>query len=252
MASATGNPEKFARIERRRPCPERLRGESLVSVLAPSDNRAMTTELDESELISRAVAGDTAAMGQLFSRHEVRLKRMISVRMDPRLGARLDSSDIFQELQLEASQRFQEFARQSATPFAVWMRFLARQKVAEACRRHLYAQSRDIRREQSEFGSDADGASLSLASFLMGQITSPSMQVAKAEIRQLVLSAINSMEPLDREILLMRHAEQLSSSETAKELGIRQNTCRQRHVRALKRLKGLLSQHELAWGEPRE
>jgi RNA polymerase sigma-70 factor (ECF subfamily) len=211
----------------------------------------MTTELDESELISRAAAGDTAAMGQLFSRHEMRLKRMISVRMDPRLGGRLDSSDIFQELQLEASQRFQEFSRQAATPFFAWMRFLAKQKVAEACRRHLYTQSRDVRREQSEFGSEGEGTSLSLASFLMGQITSPSMQVAKAEIRQLVLSAIDSMEPLDREILLLRHAEQLLTSETAKELGISQNTCRQRHVRALKRLKVLLSQHDLTWGEPR-
>lgn len=212
----------------------------------------METELNESELISRAVTGDTVAMGQLFSRHEARLKRMISVRMDPRIGGRLDSSDIFQELQLEASQRLQEFAQQSGVPFFVWMRFLAKQKIAEACRRHVYTQSRDVRREQSEFGANDQGTSVSLASFLLGQITSPSMQVAKAEIRQLVLSAIDSMDPLDREILLMRHAEQLSSFETAKELGISQNTCRQRHVRALKRLKVILSQHDLAWGEKGE
>ena len=208
----------------------------------------METELNESELISRSVAGDKTAMGQLFSRHEVRLKRMISVRMDPRIGGRLDSSDIFQELQLEASQRLQEFAQQPAVPFFVWMRFLAKQKIAEACRRHVYTQSRDVRREKSEFGGNDPGTSVSLASFLLGQITSPSMQVAKAEIRQLVLSTIDSMDPLDREILLMRHAEQLSSSETAEELGISQNTCRQRHVRALKRLKVLLSQHDLSWG----
>ncbi|MCA9149906.1 MAG: sigma-70 family RNA polymerase sigma factor [Planctomycetales bacterium] len=208
----------------------------------------MESELDESELISRAANGDTAAIGQLLSRHELRLKRMISIRMDSRLKGRLDASDVFQELQLEASQRFEEFARQSTLPFFVWMRFLAKQKVAEACRRHLYTQARDVRREQAEFGSDGESTSVSLASFLMGQITSPSMQVAKAEIRQLVLSAIDSLDPLDREILLMRHAEQLSSSETANELNISQNTCRQRHVRALKRLKVLLSQHDLSWG----
>ena len=221
----------------------------------PESQRKPTSASDsdsvsnEHRLIDRASQGDSIAVGDLLTLHSQRLKRMLAVRLDPRIRARLDESDVLQELQVEAARRLPEFLSERAVPFFVWMRFLAKQKLAELTRHHLNAQSRDPRREQRSIRSDRNASSIALASFLIGNVTSPSMQVAREEIKCLVENALQSLEPIDREILLLRHAEHLSTAEAAVELGIPPNTCRQRYLRALKRLKTVLDQYHLSWGE---
>ncbi len=203
-----------------------------------------TTERD---LIDRVSHGDQAAFGPLMEMHAARIRRMISVRMDARLKGRLDESDVYQELQLDVIHRLPEYAEKRETGFFEWLRFLGRQKLAELSRRHVHTQARDVRREVHPGHFPGHDSSIALASFLVGEITSPSIQASRREIRERLDAAIASLDDTDREALLLRHAEQLSSAEAAAELGIPANTFRQRHLRALKRLKSALIEQKLDW-----
>ncbi len=88
-----------------------------------------------------------------------------------------------------------------------------------------------------------------LAGFLTGKINSPSSVVCKAEVRRLVRDCIERLEPMDREILMLRHVEKMKTADVADRLQISQNTCRQRHIRSLKRLRDLLIECDLSWGD---
>jgi RNA polymerase sigma-70 factor, ECF subfamily len=197
--------------------------------------------MDEESLCQRAVAGHQEALGSLIMLHQSRLKRMIAVRIEPGLAARVDASDVIQEVSLEAARRIEEYGNLQKVPFFVWMRFLAKQKLAELVRRHVYAQSRDVRREVRLNPQVQDSSSRMLTEFLLADHTSPSSVLGNAEHKQLISSTIDSLEPIDREIILMRHAEQLTTSEIAHELNITENNCRQRYLRALKHLKKILT-----------
>ncbi len=199
---------------------------------------------DEEHLLDAAGGGDTSAVGALMGLHADRIKRMISVRIDPRLSARLDQSDVFQELQLDVIRRLPEFMAAREVPFFHWLRYLGLQKLAELTRFHMRTQARDVRREVAVAN---DISSLALANFLEGSVASPSAAMAQVELRLELESVIAELDEMDREILLMRHAEQLSSAEAAVELGISANTCRQRYLRALKRLRRALDARKLEW-----
>lgn len=199
---------------------------------------------DEEQLLEAAGGGDTSAVGELMGLHADRIKRMISVRIDPRLSARLDQSDVFQELQLDAIRRLPEFIANREVSFFHWLRYLGLQKLAELTRYHMQTQARDVRREVT---AASDVSSLALANFLVASVASPSSVLAKVEMRSELDSVIAELDETDREILLLRHAEQLSSAEAAIELGISANTCRQRYLRALKRLRLALDARNLDW-----
>ncbi len=201
----------------------------------------------EQDLIDRISRGDQSAFGPLMDLHAGRIKRMISVRMDSRLRGRIDDSDIFQELQLDVIRRLPEYTEKRETSFFEWLRFLGRQKLAELSRRHVHTQSRDVRREERPGHHPDNDSSIALASFLVGEITSPSLQASRHEIRERLDAAIAGLEDSDREALLLRHAEQLSATEAATELGILPNAFRQRYFRALKRLKTVLLEQNLDW-----
>jgi RNA polymerase sigma-70 factor, ECF subfamily len=201
----------------------------------------------ESQLIDRVARGDQSAFGPLMELHALRLRRMISVRMDARLKGRLDESDVYQELQLDVINRLPEYAEKREVSFFAWLRFLGRQKLAELSRRHVHAQARDVRREATLGHLPGHESSIALASFLVGEITSPSLQASRREIRERLDAAIATLDDTDREALLLRHAEHLSATEAATELGVSPNTFRQRHLRALKRLKTALIEQKLDW-----
>lgn len=201
---------------------------------------------EESRLLQDAEQGDSAAVGRLVNLHAVRIKRMIAVRMDPRLASRLDASDVYQELQLDVLRRLPEYFQKREVGFFEWLRFLGRQKLLELTRRHLLAQARDIRREVVNPLPQA-ASSMALAGFLIGDITSPSLQVSRREVKAQLDAAIEKMDEWDREVLLLRHAEQLTAVEAAREMNISPNTFRQRYLRALKRLKTILQEHDLRW-----
>jgi RNA polymerase sigma-70 factor, ECF subfamily len=197
---------------------------------------------DTNELIEAASKGNQEKWGSLLARHRDRLRRMVALRMDRRLQGRIDPSDVIQEACLEASNRFSEYLKKPTMPFFLWLRFLTGQKLLELHRIHLKAQVRDIGREVSLYhGSLPETTSAALAAHLMGHLTRPSEAAIRAEMKIRLQEALNSMGALDREVLALRHFEHLTNAETARVLNIQEAAASKRYIRALKRLKEILS-----------
>jgi RNA polymerase sigma-70 factor (ECF subfamily) len=198
---------------------------------------------ESSDLLRRLGEGDTAVLGQLLESHRKRLRRMVRLRMDPKLQGRVDPSDVLQEAFLEAAQRLAEYLRDPRMPFFLWLRFLTGQKLLTLRRRHLGAEARDAGREVSlQRGAMPEASSACLAAQLMGKITAPLQAAIRAEMKLRLQYALNGMDPLDREVLALRHFEHLNNNETAAELGITPSGASSRYLRALKRLKEILGQ----------
>jgi RNA polymerase sigma-70 factor (ECF subfamily) len=193
---------------------------------------------DLAELLDHAAAGDTAAVAELFARYRKRLKRMVRLRLSRHVQSRVDESDILQEALLEAAKRLPDYLKDQPLPFFLWLRHLTGEKLIDAHRRHLGAKMRNAAQEVSlHRGAMPAASSASLAAQLLGRLTSPSLAAIKAETRLRVQEVLNSMDPLDREVLALRHFEQLNNAEVAATLGINESTASSRYLRALKRLK---------------
>jgi len=193
------------------------------------------------DLLQRAAHGDQASWGKLLTRHGERLRRMVVLRLDPRLQGRVDPADVLQDANLEASRRLAEYVRKPTMPFYLWLRFLAGQRLLALERHHLGAQRRSVGREVSLYrGPMPETSSAALAAQLLGRLTTPSQAAIRAERKVILQEALNQMDPLDREILALRHFEQLSNAETARELGIQESAASKRYLRALVRLKEIL------------
>jgi RNA polymerase sigma-70 factor (ECF subfamily) len=193
-------------------------------------------------LIELARAGDASALGELFAQHRERLRRMVQMRLDWRLHGRIDASDVIQEAYLEATRRLPAYLQEPGMPLFLWLRFLVGERLMILHRHHLGTKMRDARREVSLY-RDAlpEASSAALAAQLMGQHTSPTEAALRAERMLRLQDAVNRLEPLDREILSLRHFEQLSRTETAQLLGIEEAAGAKRYIRALKRLKDELT-----------
>src|SRR5947209_12951874 len=197
----------------------------------------------EPDLLSRAAAGDPEALRQLFSRYRDRLKRMVHLRLSRRLQGRVDDSDVLQEAFLDVARRLPEYTADPKLPFYLWLRHMTGLKLAEIHRRHLGTQLRDADREVTlHRGGLPEADSVSLAAHLLGQLTTPSQAAIKAETQLIVQDALNTMDPTDREVLALKHFEQLSTSEIAEVLGMSKAGAGSRYLRAIKRLKEILSQ----------
>ena len=207
---------------------------------------------DIDRLLRRAAQGDQTSWGELLTRHRERLRRMIAFRLDQRLQGRIDPSDVLQDVYLEASQHLAEYLRQEpALPFFLWLRGITGNKLLELHRHHLGTQMRDAGREVSLYrGTLPETTSAALAAQLLGHVTRPSEAAIRAEVKIRLQQALNLMDPLDREVLALRHFEQLSPSETAQLLGIKQKAAGMRYLRALKRLKEILTSLPGGLGEP--
>ncbi len=200
---------------------------------------------DEAEIIEqvrRAAAGDQDAARELFSRYRDRLKRMVHLRLSRRLAGRIDDSDVLQEAYLDVARRLNEYLEGPPGPFFLWLRNMTGLKLAEVHRRHLGTQLRDADREVTlHRGGLPMADSVSLAAQLLGTLTTPSQAAIKAETRLYVQEALNSMDPIDREVLALKHFEQLSTAEMAEVLGLSKAGAGSRYLRAIKRLKEILS-----------
>src|SRR3954453_10665493 len=205
-------------------------------------DRPMTGEASETAgLLRRAAQGDQAAWGALLVRSRDRLRRMVALRLDRRLQGRVDPSDIIQEACIDASARLAEYARQPDMPFFLWLRFLTGQRLVRVHRQHLGAEMRDVAREVSLYrGALPAATSAALAAQLLGRDTRPSEAAVRAERSIRLQEALNSMDPLDREVLALRHFEQLTNAEAARVLGLQESAAAKRYVRALKRLRLIL------------
>ena len=197
------------------------------------------SELDS--LLARVREGDQGALATLFDRYRDRLRRMVRLRLDRRLQGRLDPSDVLQEAFLDVARRAPEYAARPDMPVFLWLRFLTAQRLLALHRQHLGAQMRDAGQEVSLFqGALPQASSVSLAHQLLGRLTSPTQAAVRAELQLRVQEALNGLEPLDREVLTLRHFEMLSNEETAAVLGLRKSAASNRYVRALRRLKEAL------------
>lgn len=194
-------------------------------------------------LLERALTGDELALAALFDGYRGQLKRMIRLRLDRRLSGRVDSSDVLQEAYLDARRRLSEYALDpAAMPFHLWLRLVAGQRLVDVHRFHLGAQMRDAGQEVSlHRGPFPQASSVSLAAQLLGKLTSASRAAIRAEHKLIVQEALNGMDPIDREVLALRHFEHLTNDETAQVLGLSKSAASNRYIRALKRLKEILS-----------
>ena len=202
----------------------------------------MTDSSDTRTLVIRAVAGDSQAVAELFGQYRDRLKRMVALRLDRRLQKRVDPSDVVQEALIVASNRLSEYANEPPMDFYLWLRWIAADKLLNAHREHLGTQKRDVSQEVSIYRRPMpEACSVSLAQQLLGQLTSPTQAVERAELQLIVQDVLNSLEPIDREILVLRNFEQMTTTETAETLRIKRSTASKRYISALKRLKQALS-----------
>ena len=198
---------------------------------------------DVEELVNQAATGDPGSWAELMRRYRSRLRRMVSFRMDSRLQSRVDPSDVVQDVCLEAWQCLDSYVTQPSTPFFVWLRAVAGHTLGDLHRHHLGARMRDARREVSLYQGSLPGAtSAALAAQLLGHLTRPSEAAVRAERKVQLQTALNAMDPLDREVLALRHFEQLTVSEAAAVLGIKEKAAGMRYVRALRRLKEILTE----------
>lgn len=203
---------------------------------------AIMSEIPEVEqLLQRAATGDEEATRELSERFQERLHKMIRLRMDARLRGRVDSDDILQETWIDACNRLPDYVADPPMSFYLWLRYLAGQKLNDAMRHHLGVQKRDAGRDVSlHRGGLPEATSVSLAAQLLGRLTSPSNAAIRAETQLKVQEVLNEMDPVDREVLVLRHFEHLSNAETAELLDIRKSAASKRYIQAIRRLKAVL------------
>jgi len=201
---------------------------------------------DTTLLLARAAGGDVDAWGVLLARHHERLQSVISFRLDPRLRGRLDAADVMQDAFIAATARRAEFFGQTSQSLFLWLRWMVGNTLLELHRHHLGAQMRDAKRERtSRLGPDGAGdvtTRAALVAQLTGGVTGPVTAAGRAELKARLTEALDRMDTIDREVLALRHYEQLTSSETAQVLGIQERAAAKRYLRALERLREMLAE----------
>ena len=199
-------------------------------------------EITISALLARAKDGDRSAVGELFDAQRARLERMLALRIDGRLRGRIEAADVIQDSFVEASRRLDEYLLEPAMPFYLWLRFITVQRLHSVYREHLGAKRRDARREvRLDAGASTGATSEALAARLLGKLSTPSRGMMRAELRAQLREILESMDPNDREIIALRHFEQLGNVDASRVLGLEPSAASKRYVRAIRRLRELLA-----------
>jgi RNA polymerase sigma-70 factor, ECF subfamily len=199
---------------------------------------------DTEALLARAAGGDRPAWGMLLTEHQERLRRMVAFRMDPRLRGRVDAADVVQEAFVEASAHRADYfdAAPPGSPLFLWLRGVVSNKLLEVTRHHLGTRMRDAKRELPfDAPRNSDDTSAALCAELTAGLTRPSVAAARVEVSSRLAYALDNIDPTDREVLALRHFEQLSNAEAAQVLGIQERAAAKRYLRALQRLKAILT-----------
>jgi RNA polymerase sigma-70 factor, ECF subfamily len=193
------------------------------------------------KLLDQAQQGEVEAVERLLTVHREPLRRMINLRLDPALAARVDASDIVQDVLLEAHRRLSDYLRNPIMPFHLWLRHIAKDHVIDAHRRHRLAQRRSLDRQQPLVPlAMADHSSFELAGQLLDQELTPATAAIQKELQKRLESAIGQLDDNDREIILMRHVEQLSNQDVACALELSEAAASMRYLRAVRRLRETL------------
>jgi RNA polymerase sigma-70 factor (ECF subfamily) len=199
-----------------------------------------SSESNTTDLLRRASQGDSVATQQLFTCHRDQLKRMVAVRMDPRVAARFDPSDVVQEALLVAARRLPQYFQERPLPFYPWLRQLAWDRLVELHRRHLSRQRRSVGREVHDLLPLTDGSLAQLIDRLADNGTNPSSQLMRKELQHSVHEALKTLPEKYREVLVLRHLEQLSVVDTADVLGVTPSAVKTRYYRAIQRMHDFL------------
>lgn len=210
-----------------------LMGTTSESAIGPPDERGR---------LRRAVEGNQAAWAELLAPHRDRLRRMVALRLDHRLRGRIDPSDVLQEAFLQAARALPMYLERPEQPVFLWLRWLTGMALQLVHRRHLGVRARDADREVQLLNRPVpEVSSVALAAQLLGRDTRPSVAAIRAERQRRLQEALNAMDPLDREVLVLRHFEELTNAEVARELRVQESAASKRYIRALHRLKVILT-----------
>jgi RNA polymerase sigma-70 factor, ECF subfamily len=195
------------------------------------------------ELLARARQGEPPAIGELLDRHREALRRMIDLRMDRVVQRRVDASDIVQDVLMEANRRLDEYLKNPAMPFHLWLRHIAHDRLIDAHRRHRQAARRSIDREQSLVAARyLDQSTLDLAAQIADRELTPAAAATWAELQRRFQAALDTLDEQDQEVVLMRHFEHLTNSEVAQSLGLSEAAAGMRYLRAMRRLREVLDE----------
>ena len=193
------------------------------------------------EMLDQARQGEPAAVDRLLDAHRAALRHVIDLRLDPALAGRVDASDVVQDVMLEVSQRLADYLRNPQMPFHLWVRHIAKDHMLDAHRRHRQAQRRSHDREQPIVPAGlAEQSSLELAGQFLDRELTPATAAVRRELQRRMEHAVAGLDEDDREIILMRHYEQLSNQEVATALGLSEAAASMRHLRAVRRLRAAL------------
>jgi RNA polymerase sigma-70 factor, ECF subfamily len=193
------------------------------------------------DMLDKAKQGEADAVERLLTTHREPLRRMIDLRLDPALAARVDASDIVQDVLLEAHRRLSDYLRNPTMPFHLWLRHIAKDHMIDAHRRHRLAQRRSLDREQPIVPAAlADHSSYELAGQILDQEPTPASAAIRHELQKRLDAAVAALDEDDRDLILMRHGEQLSNQDVAAALGLSEAAASMRYLRAVRRLRAAL------------
>jgi RNA polymerase sigma-70 factor (ECF subfamily) len=195
------------------------------------------------ELLKQAGGGDADAVNQLLDRHRVSLRQLVKMRLDRAIARRVDASDVVQDVLLEASRRLDDYIKDARLPFHLWLRQLAKDRIIDMHRRHRGAQRRSVDREQACTAANLpQGSTYDLAAQLCDPELTPAAANIRKELESRFAAAVEQLDEADRDVILMRHFEQLGNSEVAQALGISQPAAGMRYLRALRKLRAVLGE----------
>jgi RNA polymerase sigma-70 factor (ECF subfamily) len=192
---------------------------------------------DTDLLLRRAEQGDPAARDDLLCRHRHRLRTLVELRLDRRLATRIDPSDVVQESLAEAARKLPTYLRLRPLPFYPWLRQLALERVARLYREHVRVGKRSVLREEGPLGAVPDESAVELIDRVRRSGSSVDSRLRREELRAGLGAALARLSEPDREVLILRHVEQLDTRDTAAILGVSESAAKMRHLRALDRLR---------------
>ncbi len=208
----------------------------------PMSDSTIFDETQTDQLLQQVMQGDEEARSQLFEKYRRRLRRLVAVRLDPRVASRVSPSDIVQETLIDASRRLHDFLVERPLPFFPWLRRLTEDRLVEAYRKHVQAQRRSVDREAKPLPSMTDASSTRLAEHFIDSGSRPSGRLLRAERADLLHQMLLQLRAYDREVLIMRYLEDLEFAEIAATLGITENAVKIRHFRAIQRIGQIMNQ----------
>ncbi len=191
-------------------------------------------------LVNAAATGDQSALATILDTHRERLRHMVAMRLNPIVRARLNPSDVLQESFLDARKKFAEYAANPKHSVYFWLRNLVARRLGKIHRFHLDAEMRDAKREMPLEANFNNASSIYLASHLAASSYSIERNLVQEELQGRIQVALDSMEEKDREVIALRHFEELSTEETAEILNITRSGVLKRYTRALRKLRDII------------